>query len=78
MALTATVDRFEGERGEVAVLLVEPEQSPANVPRSNLPQEVSQGDVLRLQVRIDKEETEVRRQEIRERIERLKQRGSEP
>ena len=72
MAVTATIDRFEGE---VAVLLVEPDGTPVNVPRTELPEEARQGDVLRLEGSVDREETERRRAEVEERIERLKQRN---
>ena len=73
MPITATIDRFEGE---MAVLLVGPEQTPVNVPRSDLPEGASQGDVVRLEGYVDREETERRRAEIKEKIERLK-RGDE-
>ena len=72
MAITATIDRFEGE---IAVLLVEPKQTPVNVPREELPEEARQGDVLHLEGSVDREETERRRAEVEERIERLKQRN---
>lgn len=72
MAITATVDRFEEE---IAVLIVEPEQTVVNVPRENLPEGVGQGDVVRLEGRVDREETERRRTEIQEQIERLKRRS---
>lgn len=71
MPITATIDRFEGD---IAVLVVEPEQTKLNVPRSELPDTVSQGDVVRLEGRVDRDETDRRRAEIQEKIERLKQR----
>lgn len=74
MGITATIDRFEGE---VAVLLVGPEQTPVNIPRSDLPEGAEQGDVLRLEVTIDREETERRRESIQEKIERLKRRSEQ-
>ena len=74
MPIKATIDRFEGE---IAVLLVGPEQTPVNVPRSDLPQDASQGDMVRLEGYIDWEEAEKRREEIKEKIERLKRRGQE-
>lgn len=73
MAITATVDRFEGE---MAVLLVGPEQTVVNVPRSDLPEDAGQGDVVRLEGTVDPEETERRREKIREKIEHLKRRSS--
>ena len=72
MAITATIDRFEGE---IAVLLIGPEQTPVNVPRTELPEEAEQGDVVRLEGSVEREETERRRAEVEERIERLKQRN---
>ena len=74
MPITATIDRFEGE---VAVLLVGPEQTVVNVPRSDLPENAGQGDVLRLEATIDREETERRRESIQGKIERLKRRGGQ-
>ncbi len=61
----------------MAVLLVGDEQTVFNVPRSDLPPEARQGDVLRLEVTIDHEETERRRQEVRAKIERLKRRSED-
>lgn len=72
MAITATIDRFEGD---VAVLLVGEEETQVDVPRSDLPPEANQGDVLRLEVTIDHEETERRRESVQEKIERLKRRS---
>ena len=72
MPITATIDRFEGE---MAVLLVGPEQTVVNVPRSDLPEDARQGDVVRLEGAVDREQTERRRTEIREKIERLKRRN---
>jgi hypothetical protein len=72
MPIIATIDRFEGE---VAVLLVGPEQAVVNVPRSDLPEDAGQGDVVRLEGTVDREETERRRTEIREKIEHLKRRS---
>jgi hypothetical protein len=72
MAITATIDRFEGD---VAVLLVGEEETPINVRRSELPPEANQGDVLLLEATIDQEETERRREDVRAKIERLKRRS---
>ncbi len=72
MTITATIDRFEGD---VAVLLVGEEETVVNVHRSKLPPEAQQGDVLRLEVTIDHETTEKRREEVQEKIERLKRRS---
>lgn len=72
MPITATIDRFEGD---IAVLVVEPEQTVVNVPRTDLPNDAEQGDVVRLEGKIDREETNQRRTAIQEQIERLKQRN---
>ena len=72
MAITATIDCFEGN---VAVLLVGDEETVVNIHRSDLPPEAKQCDVLRLVVTIDYETTERRRVEVREKIERLKRRS---
>lgn len=72
MAITATVDRFEGE---IAVLIVEPEQTVVNVSREDLPEGVSQGDVLRLEGTVNREETERRRSYVQKKLRRLKARG---
>lgn len=74
MPITATIDRFEGE---MAVLLVGPEQTVVNVPRSDLPADANQGDVVRLEGTVDREGTERRRTEIRKKIERLKRRDNQ-
>lgn len=72
MPIIATIDRFEED---IAVLVVEPERTVVNVPRADLPADVSQGDVVRLEGHVDREETENRQAEIREKIERLKKRS---
>jgi len=72
MAITATIDRFEGD---VAVLLVGEEETVVNVHRSDLPPEVRQGDVLRLEAIMDREETGRRHEEVQQKIERLKRRS---
>ena len=69
MTITATIDRFEKD---LAVLVVEPEQTVVNVPRSDLPQGASQGDVVRLEGTVDREETDRRRAEVQDQIARLK------
>ncbi len=47
MAITATIDRFEGD---AAVLLVSEGEAVVNVPRSCLPEDAKQGDALYLEV----------------------------
>ena len=74
MTIIATIDRFEGE---IAVLLVGPEQTVVNIPRSDLPEDAGQGDVVHLEGYVDREERERRREEINEKIERLKRRGGQ-
>jgi hypothetical protein len=74
MAITATIDRFEGD---VAVLLVGNDETVVNVNRSDLPPELRQGDVLRLEATVNHEETERRRESVRGKIERLKRRSED-
>lgn len=74
MAIQATIDRFEGN---IAVLLVGEEGTPVNVPRSALPGDATQGDVLRLEAFVDRGATEGARESIQEKIERLKRRGED-
>jgi hypothetical protein len=74
MPITATIDRFEKN---IAVLVVEPERTVANVPRSDLPEDAEQGDVVRLEGRVDRDETVQRRAEIQEKIDRLKRRSGQ-
>ena len=59
------------------MLVVEPERTVLTVARSDLPNEAGQGDVLLLEGRVDREETDRRREEVREKIERLRQRGGQ-
>ncbi len=72
MAITATIDRFEGD---LAVLLVGDEETAVNIHRSDLPPEAKQDDILQLEVTIDYKATERRRADVREKIERLKGRS---
>jgi hypothetical protein len=72
MVITATIDRFEED---IAVLLVGEEENVVNVPRSSLPPEAKQGDVLRLEATIDHDEAERRRESVREKTEHLKRRS---
>lgn len=74
MPITATLDRFEGESGELAVLVVEPGRIVLNVPRSHL-QRSEPGRRVYREGRVDREETDRRREEVGEKIERLKRRG---
>ena len=45
--------------------------------RSDLPTEARQGDILRLEATIDHEATEMRREEVQAKIERLKHRSED-
>jgi hypothetical protein len=71
MPIVVTVDRFEGD---LAVLVVEPEGAVVNVPRSDLPEGAGEGDVIRLEGVVDRDATEKRCSEARERIKRLEKR----
>lgn len=74
MPITATIDRFEGE---IAVLILEPEQTVVKVSRADLPDEAGWGDVVRLEGWIDREETGRRRSDAKKQIERLKWRNNQ-
>lgn len=70
--LRAVIDRFEGD---LAVLLVGDEEYRLDVPRRFLPAGVREGDVLVLGWKIDRRETEARRERIRNLIEQLRRKG---
>ncbi len=70
--MISTLDRFEGE---MAVLIGEPQGTVVNVPRSDLPENLKQGDTLRFDGYVDQDETSRRRATVRARIDRLKKRG---
>lgn len=70
--MKVTVDRFEGE---IAVLLVRPEETQQIlVPRELLPG-VAEGDLLEITVRKEEGETEEARERVSSLIEKLKQKG---
>jgi hypothetical protein len=100
--VTATIDRFEGERQEIAVLIEGTEDSKdskrrgggikVDVDRSLLPEGSAKGSVIRLScslgegdeetvrqalsgAELDQAATEERGERVRNRIERLKDRG---
>ncbi len=52
MTTVLSIDRFEGPKKEIVVLLTEDDRS-INVPRSLLPKDAKAGDVLRLTVERD-------------------------
>ncbi len=59
------IDRFEGD---IAVLV---NDITINIPRIILPKEAKEGDILIIELRIDKEETERLKREIKDKINRL-------
>ena len=59
------------------MLLVGEEETVVNVHRYYLPSEAKQGDVLRLEMIVDREETERRRESVQAKIERLKRRSKD-
>jgi hypothetical protein len=71
-ALRAVVDRFEGE---LAVVLVGPEEAELVMARQHLPVGATEGAILRLRFEWDRAETEALREQMRRRLERLKQRS---
>lgn len=59
------IDRFEGD---IAVLV---NDVTINIPRSILPEYAKEGDVVIIELKIDKEETERLKGEIKNKIDRL-------
>lgn len=59
------IDRFEGD---IAVLV---NDITINIPRIILPKEAKEGDVVVIEIRIDREETERLKREIKDKIDRL-------
>jgi hypothetical protein len=59
---TFIIDRFEEDW---AVLEYESESKTYNVPRALLPDNAKEGDVLRISLEIDQQETDKRRETIR-------------
>ncbi|GAW92476.1 DUF3006 domain-containing protein [Calderihabitans maritimus] len=53
------IDRFEGD-----MAVIEYNGKTFDLPRSLLPKEAKEGDVLKLSIEVDKEETEKRRKKI--------------
>lgn len=67
--VTCVIDRFEGD---LAVLILEPSGRALNWPGDRLPAGAARGDVLRVAVAVDREETQRRRKAVEERIARLR------
>ena len=71
--MKVTVDRFEGE---IAVLLVRPEENQQILfPRELMPG-VEEGDILEVTVNRDIRETEEARERVSSLIEKLRQKGT--
>lgn len=62
------IDRFEGD---MAILV---NDVVINLPISILPKDAKEGDVIVIEIRIDKEETEKLREEVEDRLKNLKDR----
>ncbi|MDD4600330.1 hypothetical protein SDC9_11361 [bioreactor metagenome] len=60
MRLTAVIDRFEEQ---IAVLLIGEDEIPVSWPRTALPEDVQEGDILQLTIAIDGEATQMARSE---------------
>jgi hypothetical protein len=56
LKLRLTIDRFEGDRKQVAVLLAD-DGAQVNLPKALLPRGVKQGDILSLTIERDVEAT---------------------
>ncbi|MCX7795701.1 MAG: DUF3006 domain-containing protein [bacterium] len=59
------IDRFEGD---IAVLV---NDVTINIPKSILPEYAKEGDIVIIELRIDREETEKLKREIKNKIDRL-------
>lgn len=66
--LRATVDRFEGDK---AVLVLDGTGDKLILSRSALPEDVKEGDVLSISIKIDRESTEKTREQTTELIKKL-------
>ncbi|GAW92763.1 DUF3006 domain-containing protein [Calderihabitans maritimus] len=60
------IDRFEGD-----MAVIEYNGKTFDLPRSLLPEEAKEGDVLKMSIEIDKEETEKRRKKIEKLMDEL-------
>lgn len=60
------IDRFEGD---IAILV---NDITLNLPRSILPKEAREGDVISIEIKIDREETERLRKEVEDKLKSLK------
>jgi hypothetical protein len=68
-----TIDRFEGETKQIAVMLTD-EGDSFNLPRSILPPNAKPGDILTFDLELDNEQTRDVADETRRVQERLKRR----
>jgi len=67
--IKAVIDRFEGE---YAVLLVGDQGTHMDVPRELLPGEASEGDWLKINFELDREETNRKKKRIEGKLDKLK------
>ncbi len=67
--MRAVLDRFEGD---YAVLLVEGEEVKVDWPRNYLPNGAKEGDILEINLRIDKQSTERQMEKISSLLDKLK------
>ncbi|WP_292520494.1 DUF3006 domain-containing protein [Methanoculleus sp.] len=74
-AFQASLDRIE--EGLAVLLLREDESVRFTLPRSLLPPDAREGDILEVAIRRDVAATEAARRRVAERIERLRARGGE-
>lgn len=66
--MEAVIDRFEGE---YAILLFEGQDVQVDFPKKLLPVDVKEGDVIALDIRINGEETQNRRDRVENLLEKL-------
>ncbi|SHJ72015.1 Protein of unknown function [Anaerobranca californiensis DSM 14826] len=67
--MKAIIDRFEGD---YAVLLFKNEEIQVDFPKKLLPEEVTEGDVLTINIEIDRDERERRREAIKTLFDKIK------
>ncbi|WP_207707098.1 DUF3006 domain-containing protein [Heliorestis acidaminivorans] len=72
MEIEASIDRFEGY---YAVLLVGEKEDVIDWPKSLLPMGASEGDVITINIAIDREETQAGKKRVESLLEKLKKKN---
>lgn len=66
--MKAVIDRFEGE---YAVLLIEQEEVQMDFPKKLLPEDIKEGDILRINIELDPDETSAQEKRVGNILEKL-------